>query len=815
MADRASSQTDAVAASGSGAAADMRRPPLSSLASLAWQAILPLLVFVTLWGGIARFERAAFDAEQSQSMARFQQTASLQIERIRHALQSGTAANAQASVAQLLGERRDARNVSIEILDLGGAQPRPVFRDETLRPAAILYTEQIKLEHLHWLVEISPLPGHYSLLPGPTVQALRWGGPVVGLLGALIIALLQSRNRNIRRQVLRQTAALERMNHQLEASNAALQREVARRADSERELRATTALQKAILDGSDYAIISTDIHGMIELFNPAAERIFGWRADELIGRSTPTVLYAEEELVHGVIDHASGFPGIENGERQHEAVHLQELNLRRKDGESFPATLSVSPLRDETGAIRGHLGIASDIGQQKAAESRIRFLAHYDALTELPNRNHFGQRLNEALLRCKAQDEQLAVLFIDLDRFKYVNDSLGHQAGDQLLQVLSKRFMACVRNGDLVARVGGDEFIILLSPLRDREEIGEVADRVLAALRQPVDLRGHQLTVTPSIGIALYPEHGSDGETLVKHADVAMYKAKEDGRNLYRFFDRQMSLHMSERLALESELRRALERNEFIVYYQPQLDVHSGEITGMEALLRWNHPEHGLVPPDRFIPIAEDSGLILPIGAWVLRAACAQARAWRDSGLLDVQMAVNLSARQFDQQDLPELVASVIDGTGLPPDRLELELTESLVMRDPERSSETLSRCKALGLKIAVDDFGTGYSSLAYLRRFPIDRLKIDRSFIKDVVDEPDDAAIAQTIIAMAHSLRLTVVAEGVEDEAQLRLLQRWDCDIYQGFLSSRPQPADAITSLLLGMKAARVSSLSPPASVF
>ncbi|MFN4063001.1 MAG: putative bifunctional diguanylate cyclase/phosphodiesterase, partial [Parazoarcus communis] len=284
---------------------------------------------------------------------------------------------------------------------------------------------------------------------------------------------------------------------------------------------------------------------------------------------------------------------------------------------------------------------------------------------------------------------------------------------------------------------------------------------------------------------------------------------------LYRFFDRQMSLHMSERLALESELRRALERNEFIVYYQPQLDVHSGEITGMEALLRWNHPEHGLVPPDRFIPIAEDSGLILPIGAWVLRAACAQARTWRDSGLLDVQMAVNLSARQFDQQDLPELVASVIDGTGLPPDRLELELTESLVMRDPERSSETLSRCKALGLKIAVDDFGTGYSSLAYLRRFPIDRLKIDRSFIKDVVDEPDDAAIAQTIIAMAHSLRLTVVAEGVEDEAQLRLLQRWDCDIYQGFLSSRPQPADAITSLLLGMKAARVSSLSPPASVF
>ncbi|PKO59759.1 MAG: hypothetical protein CVU25_01415 [Betaproteobacteria bacterium HGW-Betaproteobacteria-19] len=791
----------------------MKRPPLRSLLGMLTQVVFPLAVFLVLWLGIGLLEDDARETEQVLNISRFQQTAALQVERIRRELASldPDSPDPRTNAAHLLGKRRDARDVSIEILDLGGTNPQPIYRDPDLRPATLMYVERIALGQQRWLVEVSPMPGHYLLSPSAQVEMLGWGGPLIGILGALLVMLLQSRNRSVRRRVLQQTAALERMNHQLERGNLALQSEIERRTESEHALRETTALQRAILDGSEYAIVSTDTDGLIELFNPAAERIFGWSATEIIGRATPMLLYPSDEIARISSRNGPGFHGLVGEARRGQAVGPYEFTLQRKDGSQFPASLSISPLTGQDGAIRGYLGIATDIGQQKAAESRIRFLAHYDTLTELPNRSHLLLKLGEAQERCQRHSEQLAVLVLDLDRFKYVNDSLGHHAGDQLLQAVSKRFMCCVRAEDTVARTGGDEFVILLSSLSERDQVLTLAERVLAALREPFHIRGQQLTISPSIGIALYPDDGTDAETLIKHADAAMYQAKEEGRNAYRFYDRKLSHHVSERLVIENELRLALERGEFIVHYQPQLDVASGEITGMEALLRWQHPERGLVAPNQFIPIAEDSGLIVPLGAWVLRAACRQARAWRDAGLIDVVMAVNLSARQFDQQDLPELIASVLDMSGLPPDRLELELTESLVMRDPERSSAALARCKALGLKIAVDDFGTGYSSLAYLRRFPIDRLKIDRSFIKDIVDEPDDAAIAQTIIAMAHSLRLTVVAEGVEDEDQLRLLRGWKCDMYQGFLSSRPLSGDGITALLQGMKAARVTELLPP----
>lgn len=774
---------------------------------------LPLAALLVLWLGIGLIEDDARETEQFRNISRFQQTASLQVERIRRELAAldRDSPDPRANAASLLGKRRDARDVSIEILDLSGKNPQPIYRDPDLRPAALMYVERIVFNHQRWLVEVSPMPGHYLLSPSAQVEMLGWGGPLIGILGALLVVVLQSRNRSVRRRVLQQTAALERMNHQLERGNLALQAEIERRTESEQTLREATALQRAILDGSEYAIVATDTDGLIELFNPAAERIFGWSATEMIGRATPMLLYPGDELARIGSRNGPGFPGLVGEARRGQAVGPYEFTLQRKDGSQFPASLSISPLTGQNGAIRGYLGIATDIGLQKEAESRIRFLAHYDTLTELPNRSHLLLKLGEAQERCQRHGEQLAVLVLDLDRFKYVNDSLGHHAGDQLLQAVSKRFMHCVRAEDTVARTGGDEFVILLSSLSERDQVVTLAERVLAALRDPFHIRGQQLTISPSIGIALYPDDGTDAETLIKHADAAMYQAKEEGRNAYRFYERKLSHHVSERLVIENELRLALERGEFIVHYQPQLDVANGEITGMEALLRWQHPERGLVQPNQFIPIAEDSGLIVPLGAWVLRAACRQARAWRDAGLIDVVMAVNLSARQFDQQDLPELIASVLEMSGLPPDRLELELTESLVMRDPERSSAALARCKALGLKIAVDDFGTGYSSLAYLRRFPIDRLKIDRSFIKDIVDEPDDAAIAQTIIAMAHSLRLTVVAEGVEDEDQLRLLRVWKCDMYQGFLSSRPLSGKGITALLQGMKAARVTELLPP----
>ncbi|MBR0568118.1 EAL domain-containing protein [Azoarcus sp. L1K30] len=792
----------------------MKRPSLLPvLASLA-QLGLPVIVFIALWSVIGEVERQAHEMEQAQGISRFQRAAAQQVERIQRELDTPAGrriVDPQSFVPGLLGNRRDARDVSIEIIDLAGSHPTPIYQDPDLRPAAMMYVEQIRVGQQHWLVEVSPLAGHYLLKPSASVETLRWGGPLIGFLGAALVILLQSRSRSVRRQVLRQTSALEHMNHQLERSNSALQAEIARSTEAERSLRNTTTLQRAILDGSEYAIVSTDPEGLIELFNPAAERIFGWRAAEVCGRATPVLLYPAEEVDRLERMHGKGFLALVGDARDGIVSTQQELTLRRKNGETFPASLSVSPLHGPDGTIRGYLGIASDIGERKAAESRIRFLAHYDALTELPNRNYLGQRLSDALERCKRQDRQLALLFLDLDRFKYVNDSLGHQAGDLLLQAVSRRFMSCVRADDTVARTGGDEFVILLPSLHDRGRVVEVASRILAALRDPFDIRGQRLTISPSIGIAIYPDDGADAETLIKHADAAMYQAKEAGRNAYRFFDQQLSRRASERLMIENELRLALERKEFVLYYQPQLDVASGEITGMEALLRWQHPERGLVPPDAFIPIAEDSGLIVPIGDWVLRTACAQAHAWRVSGLIEVPVAVNLSARQFDQPDLPAQIASVLQATGLPTHCLELELTESLVMRDPERSSDTLSRCKALGVSIAVDDFGTGYSSLAYLRRFPINRLKIDRSFIKDIVDEPDDAAIAQTIIAMAHSLRLSVVAEGVERLDQLRLLQHWQCDMYQGFLSSRPLPGDALTALLKGMRAAGVTELAPP----
>ncbi|MDX9836869.1 MAG: EAL domain-containing protein [Azoarcus sp.] len=792
----------------------MSRPPLPPLPSALLRLALPLIVFAAIWGGLDKLEQQAREGEEQQNISAFQRTAAQQIERLRSELAAARTergSEAHKLVARVLDSRRDARDVSLEIIDIGGGQPRLIYQDPDLRPNTMMYVEQLVFGQRRWLVEVSPLPGHYMLNPSPSIETLHWGGPLIGLLGALLIVLLQSRGSSVRRQVLRQTSALEHMNHQLERSNNALQAEIARSAEAERSLRNTTTLQRAILDGSEYAIVSTDTNGLIELFNPAAERIFGWRADELVGRATPLLFCPEHELARLQTRDAHGFFAMLGEARAGHAADPREMTLRRKDGHEFPASLSVSPLHGPDGAIRGYLGIATDIGRQKAAESRIRFLAHYDALTELPNRNFLGQRLAEAQELCRRKGEPLALLFLDLDRFKYVNDSLGHHAGDLLLQAVSRRFMTCVRGEDTVARTGGDEFVILLPSLPDRNRATEVAERVLAALREPFDIRGQRLTISPSIGIALYPEDGTDAETLIKHADAAMYQAKAAGRNAYRFYDIQFSRDVSDRLVLENELRLALEHKQFILHYQPQFDVHSGEITGIEALLRWQHPQHGLVPPDRFIPIAEDSGLIVPIGDWVLRAACTQARAWRVAGLLDAPMAVNLSARQFDQADLPEQIASVLEATGLPATRLELELTESLVMREPERSSDTLSRCKALGLTIAIDDFGTGYSSLAYLRRFPIDRLKIDSSFIKDIVDEPDDAAIAQAIIAMAHSLRLSVVAEGVESEAQLRLLRQWQCGMYQGFLSSHPLPGAALTALLRDMKTAGATEPAPP----
>ena len=435
-----------------------------------------------------------------------------------------------------------------------------------------------------------------------------------------------------------------------------------------------------------------------------------------------------------------------------------------------------------------------DITERRQAEEKLRVVATHDPLTALPNRTLLHERLSHALARAQRHGRQLAVLFVDLDRFKNVNDTLGHEAGDRLLQVAAQRLYDCLRETDTMARQGGDEFVVLMDELTGHEPITRVAQRILDAVGQPFFIDGQELHITASIGISVYPE---DGRTLLKNADIAMYRAKEKGKNNYQFYSAQIDNYSVERLALESGLRRALERDEFTLHYQPKVNIASGLITGMEALLRWQHPELGSIAPGRFIPIAEENGLILPIGAWVLKTACIQNRAWQRQGLRRFSVAVNLSPRQFAGETLLDDVKSALDASGLAPSDLELEITESMVMNNPEQAVNLLRQLKELGISVAIDDFGTGYSSLAYLKRFPIDSVKVDRSFIADIPDDIDSMAIAQAVIAMAHNLRLKVVAEGVESEAQLGFLSGEGCDEIQGHYFCEARAANEISAIM------------------
>ncbi|MDP1989817.1 MAG: EAL domain-containing protein, partial [Syntrophales bacterium] len=443
-------------------------------------------------------------------------------------------------------------------------------------------------------------------------------------------------------------------------------------------------------------------------------------------------------------------------------------------------------LLQSTRAIGGQIGLFI---ARKQAEERIRHLAHYDALTGLANRSMFSQRLGHALAQARRNGMQLAVLFIDLDRFKNINDTLGHEAGDSVLKEVAERLHGCLRESDTIGRFGGDEFVALLEGIPQPMHCAEVAQKILAAVARPFALDTQEFHLTASIGISTYPADSEDLQSLLKNADVAMYRAKELGRNNFQFYSAQMNIHTLERLALESSLRGALERNEFVLHYQPKIDIRSGRIIGMEALVRWQHPTKGLIPPMQFIPLAEETGLIVPIGEWVLRTACACNKSWQEQGLPPLRIAVNLSARQFAYENLLRDVARVLNETGLDAAFLELEITESMVMHDPEHAIELLNKLKAMGISISIDDFGTGYSSLSYLKRFPIDSVKIDRSFIKELPLDSDDAAITQAIIAMAHGLKLKVIAEGAETAEQLSFLRAHNCDEMQGYYFSKPLP--------------------------
>jgi len=474
-----------------------------------------------------------------------------------------------------------------------------------------------------------------------------------------------------------------------------------------------------------------------------------------------------------------------------------ELEIYRRDGATKWVRMNLRGIRDASGEVVLREGTVEDITEHKAATERIKFLAYYDALTELPQRALLQDRLEHALAAARRRHEKIALLFLDLDRFKSINDSFGHSFGDIVLKAVAQRLKACAREQDTVARVGGDEFLILLDGVKDTADAAIAAERIMRAMNASLEVQGHSFSVGCSIGLSMYPEHGMDGETLIKNADAAMYCAKEAGRGNVRFFTDEMNAQAVERLAMDKNLRLALEREEFFLVYQPQMEIESGKITGFEALIRWQHPEMGLVPPDRFIPVAENNGLILPIGEWVLRTACAQARKWQDAGLPAVPVAVNVSAVQFRQESFCALVRKVLQETGLPPQYLELELTESVLMSNADVTLSVLQELKEMGMKLAIDDFGTGYSSLSYLRQFPVDKLKIDKSFIRDAVEGCGDAAITTAIISMSKSLRLKVIAEGVETEAQLFFLREHRCDEIQGYYFSKPLSADEATAKL------------------
>jgi diguanylate cyclase (GGDEF)-like protein len=458
---------------------------------------------------------------------------------------------------------------------------------------------------------------------------------------------------------------------------------------------------------------------------------------------------------------------------------------------------------DDANFLHGVANILATAVERQEARNRLTYLAQYDSLTNLPNRRRLAQCLEDAIATAARSESRAAVMFIDLDRFKNINDMLGHGVGDQLLVQAAKRLLACARAGDVVARLGGDEFALVLPAVADDSIAAALAGEVVDALAQPFYLVGQQLFVSASVGIATYPDNGRDAETLLKNADSAMYGAKNGGRNNYQFYVAEMHENTAQRLQTETQLRLALERGEFLLHYQPKLDLASGAISGFEALLRWQHPQRGLVPPLEFIDILEDTGLILPVGEWVIGEACRQLKAWEAQGMGVAPVAINLSARQLQQADLAGAVERIVQGAGVDPALLEFELTESMLMANPEAAVEILTRIKALGIRLSVDDFGTGYSSLAYLKRFPLDALKIDRTFVRDLPDDPDDAAITKAVIRLAHSLNLKVVAEGVENMAQLRELELYDCDEIQGYYVSRPLPAHDCAALLAGARQA------------
>jgi diguanylate cyclase (GGDEF)-like protein/PAS domain S-box-containing protein len=541
------------------------------------------------------------------------------------------------------------------------------------------------------------------------------------------------------------------------------------------------------------AVICTDVSGNITFLNPVAARMTDWSRAEAAGRPMVEVF----QILDAKSRKTSPNP-MEIAVRENGVMHLPSNTvLIQRHGFEIPVEGSVAPIHDRDGLATGAVIVFRDMGSTRTMALQMAHSAHHDFLTGLPNRKLLNDRISQAIALALRNRKKVAVLFLDLDGFKHINDSLGHPIGDRLLQSIAKRLVDSVRGSDTVSRQGGDEFVLLLSEVDNSEGVAVTVRRLLQVGAEPHSIDNHDLHVTACIGVSIYPDDGLDAETLMKNADTAMYQAKENGRQSYQFFKPAMNIRAVERQSIEGGLRRALERQEFALHYQPKINLKTGEISGAEALIRWTHPTRGPVSPAQFIPVAEDCGLILPIGNWVLREACKQARTWLDAGLHLGTVGVNISAIEFRSEDFLEGVFSILKDTGLDPRILELELTESVLMKHPESTASVLQALRAKGVQVAVDDFGTGYSSLSYLQKFSIDALKIDQSFVRRITTAPAETTIVTAVISMARSLKLRVVAEGVETLKELEFLQAQQCDEAQGYYFSRPVPPEQFAQLL------------------
>jgi diguanylate cyclase (GGDEF)-like protein/PAS domain S-box-containing protein len=547
------------------------------------------------------------------------------------------------------------------------------------------------------------------------------------------------------------------------------------------------------LDSIGDAVLSTDLEGKVTYLNVVAEKITGWTREEAAGKDI--------EEVFVIVDASTREPCVNPlraAIKKNRTVQLTpNCILIRRDGTEFAIEDSAAPIHDQRGLATGAVIVFHDVSAARAMGVEMSHMAQHDTLTNLPNRTLLQDRLTQAIATASRNDSRIAVLFLDLDGFKHINDSLSHATGDRLLQLVAKRLLAAVRTSDTVCRLGGDEFVILLSEVAHAGDAGVKAGKILSALSAPFAMEQNTLRITGSIGISTYPEDGQSAELLIRNADLAMYQAKEKGRSNCQFFEKGMNVRAVERQSIEGDLRFALERNEFVMHYQPKIDLTTGEITGVEALIRWQHPGRGLVGPLQFISIAEDCGLVLPIGRWVLRESCKQAKAWQDAGLPAIEMAVNVSSVEFRNDEFLESVGTILKETGLEPRYLELELTESVLMQHAEFSVPVLQKLKAMGVRLAIDDFGTGYSSLSYLRQFPIDTLKLDQSFIHEINADTDEATIISAVINMGCHLKHRVIAEGVETAEQLAFLRAHGCDEGQGYYFGRPMPALETSKLL------------------